>query len=82
MSKRTTYGKFYRLDIRVCHPDVRMHPRLPRGRVFTCGRVFTVRADGKKRVSVSVWTLEIIYLFCSCPLEKKKIKFRFLVFNP
>jgi hypothetical protein len=31
-------------------PDVRGHPRLPRGRGFTRGRVFTVRGRGKNRV--------------------------------
>jgi hypothetical protein len=31
-------------------PDVRARPRLPRGRGFTCGRVFTVRQRGKNRV--------------------------------
>jgi hypothetical protein len=35
MSKRTSYGKIYR-------SDVRTRPRLPRGRVFTA------RADGKQ----------------------------------
>jgi hypothetical protein len=42
MSKRTFYGKIYR-------PDVCAGPHLSRGRVFTCGWVFTVRADGKKK---------------------------------
>jgi hypothetical protein len=42
MSKQTTYGKIYRSDIRA-------RPRLPRGRIFTRGRVLTVRADGKKK---------------------------------
>jgi hypothetical protein len=31
-------------------PDVRARPRLPRGRGFTRGRVFTVRGRGKNRV--------------------------------
>jgi hypothetical protein len=31
-------------------PDVRARPRLPRGRGFTHGRVFTVRGRGKNRV--------------------------------
>jgi hypothetical protein len=31
-------------------PDIRARPRLPRGRGFTCGRVFTVRRRGKNRV--------------------------------
>jgi hypothetical protein len=30
--------------------DVRARPRLPRGRGFTRGRVFTVRQRGKNRV--------------------------------
>jgi hypothetical protein len=43
MSKRTSYGKIY-------HLDDRTRPRLPRGRVFTCGKVFTIRANNKKRI--------------------------------
>jgi hypothetical protein len=31
-------------------PDVSARPRLPRGRSFTRGRVFTVRGRGKNRV--------------------------------
>jgi hypothetical protein len=48
MSKRTSYGKIYRPDVRGCRPNTRARPRLPRGRIFTHGRVFTVRADDKK----------------------------------
>jgi hypothetical protein len=36
MSKRMSYGKIYR-------PDIRARLRLPRGHVFTYGRVFTAR---------------------------------------
>jgi hypothetical protein len=43
MSKWMSYGKIY-------HSDVRTRPRLPRGCVFTRGRVFTIRSNGKKRV--------------------------------
>jgi hypothetical protein len=49
MSKRTSYGKIYR-------PDVRARPRLPRGRVFTRKQVFTVRDDGKKHVRTDAST--------------------------
>jgi hypothetical protein len=42
MSKRMTYGKIYR-------PDVRAHPRLSHGCIFTRRQVFTFRADGKKK---------------------------------
>jgi hypothetical protein len=31
-------------------PDVRPRPRLPRGRSFTRGRVFTIHRCGKKRI--------------------------------
>jgi hypothetical protein len=41
MSKRTSYGKIYR-------SDVRARPRFSRRRVFNRDRVFTVCADGKK----------------------------------
>jgi hypothetical protein len=39
-----------RPDVRARRPDVRARPRLPRGRGFTRGRVFTVRGRGKNRV--------------------------------
>jgi hypothetical protein len=48
MSKRTSYGKIYRPDVRGRRPNVRVRPCLPRGHVLTRGRVFTIRADGKK----------------------------------
>jgi hypothetical protein len=35
---------------RLFRPDVRARLRLPRGRGFTRGRVFTVRRRGKNRV--------------------------------
>jgi hypothetical protein len=38
-----------RPDVRGCRPDVRARPRLPRGRGFTRGRVFTVCRRGKNR---------------------------------
>jgi hypothetical protein len=45
-------------DVRGRRPDVRLHPRLPRGRGFTCGRVFTVRrcAGVDPRGPALVWT--------------------------
>jgi hypothetical protein len=47
MSKRMSYSKIYRwTSISIGRSDVRARPRLPRGRVFT------IRADGKKRVHV------------------------------
>jgi hypothetical protein len=57
MSKQTSYGKIYHPDIRICHPDVRTHPRLPRGCDFTCRWVFTVHIDDKKCVRTDAhWT--------------------------
>jgi hypothetical protein len=50
MSKRTILEENYRPDVRGRRPDVRARPRLPRGRGFTRGRVFTVRRRGKNRV--------------------------------
>jgi hypothetical protein len=44
MSKRMSYGKIYRPDIRVRCSNVRARPCLPRERIFI------VRADGKKCV--------------------------------
>jgi hypothetical protein len=44
MSKWTSYGKIYRPDVRIRRPNVRAYPHLSRGRIFT------VRADGKKYV--------------------------------
>jgi hypothetical protein len=46
MSKRTSYSKIY-------HPDVRARPHLSHKRIFTCGRVFTIRADDKKCICTS-----------------------------
>jgi hypothetical protein len=43
MSKRTSYGKIYCLNVLA-------RPYLPRRGVFTHGWVFTVHADGKQRV--------------------------------
>jgi hypothetical protein len=43
-------GRPFRPDIRGRRPDVRLRPRLPRGRGFTRERVFTVRQRGKTRV--------------------------------
>jgi hypothetical protein len=37
--------------------DVRPRPRLPRGRGFTRGRVFTVRRRGKNRVRTDMGVL-------------------------
>jgi hypothetical protein len=46
MSKRMSYGKIYRPDVIRTSVHIRVNPR---GRFFTCRRVFTVRADGKKK---------------------------------
>jgi hypothetical protein len=47
-------------------PDVRARPRLPRGRGFTRGRVFTVRERGKNRVRADAGLRP-------CGREKKKL---------
>jgi hypothetical protein len=54
-------------------PDVRARPRLPRGRGFTRGRVFTVRGRGKNRVRADARVR-------LRGREKKKKKFFFFFF--
>jgi hypothetical protein len=54
MSKRTSYGKIYRPNVPGHRQDIRARPQLSRRRVFIRGRVFTVRADGKKCVRADV----------------------------
>jgi hypothetical protein len=52
MSKRTSYNKIYCPDVHFVRTSVDVvltSPFIPRTR-FILGRVFTVRADGKKRV--------------------------------
>jgi hypothetical protein len=53
MSKWTFLDENYRPDVRRRRPNVRPRSRLPCGRSFTRGRVFTVRECGKNRVPVA-----------------------------
>jgi hypothetical protein len=50
IGRKLQSGRPFRPDVRGRRPDVRVRPRLPRGRGFTRGQVFTVRGRGKNRV--------------------------------
>jgi hypothetical protein len=62
MSKRTSYGKIYCPDVCRRRPEVRAHPRLPRGRNFACGRFLLstlVKIRPRRRNPASAWTRRV-----------------------